>query len=171
LPSIIVYKNAATPAQVTNFIISVDPTPYEGRPDVKIYHDTTNPTEASVQAFITGKQLKYLKVSGNSVVDYTQGEKDTLDAAELAATIAAAKAAAKTLYDALDQVGRAIRAQGKLTVDELNVIRQWIVDFKAQTALASNLANFQTRVAALPNLPDRTYAQAKTAFQNLVDGE
>lgn len=82
MPSVIIYKNLESPAQVVDFRVSVDPTPYQGRPDVKIYTDTTNPTEGSVQAFVAGKPLKYLKVSGDSVVDYTQGEKDALDAEE-----------------------------------------------------------------------------------------
>lgn len=67
-------------------------------------------------------------------------------------------------------LGKALRAEAAVLIDELNNIRQWIVAFKAQTALATNLANFQTRVAALPDMPDRTLAQAKTAIQNKLNG-
>ncbi len=171
MPSVVIYKHLQTPAQVTNFIISVDPTPYTGRPDVKIYHDTTNPTEGSVQAFIAGKLLKYLKVSGDSVVDYTQGEKDTQDAAELAAAIAAAKAAAKTMQSALGAIERLMRAIVKLTVDEINVMRTRDRDRSADVAAATNLADLKTRWAAQSSLTDRTYNQAKTAIDTLVDVE
>ncbi len=68
-----------------------------------------------------------------------------------------------------DQDARAYRAVVALAIDEINTLRQWIVAFKAATAAATSLANLQTRVAALPDLPDRTLAQAKTAFINKVN--
>ncbi len=68
-----------------------------------------------------------------------------------------------------DPDARAFRAVVGLAIDEINTLREWIVAFKAATALASSLANLQTRVAALPDLPDRTLAQAKTAFINKVN--
>ncbi len=63
-----------------------------------------------------------------------------------------------------DPNARAYRAVVALAIDEINTLREWIVSFQAAVAAASSLANLQTRVAALPNLPDRTLAQAKTAF-------
>lgn len=62
------------------------------------------------------------------------------------------------------------RAEAAVLVDEINSLRQWLVSFKAQVALATSLANLQTRVAALPDMPDRTLAQAKTAIKNKIDG-
>ncbi len=59
---------------------------------------------------------------------------------------------------------RAYRAIAALAIDEINTLREWIVSFQAAVAAATSLANLQTRVAALPNLPDRTLAQAKSAF-------
>ncbi len=73
------------------------------------------------------------------------------------------------LINLLESYPRAYRAVAALTVDELNTIRQWIVAFKAATAAATSLANLQTRVAALPDLPNRTLAQAKTAFISKVN--
>ncbi len=64
---------------------------------------------------------------------------------------------------------RAYRAVAALAIDEINTLREWIVAFKAATALATSLVNLQTRVAALPDLPDRTLAQAKAAFINKVN--
>ncbi len=68
------------------------------------------------------------------------------------------------LINLLDANARAYRAVAALAIDEINALREWIVSFQAAVAAASSLANLQTRVAALPNLPDRTLAQAKTAF-------
>jgi hypothetical protein len=76
---------------------------------------------------------------------------------------------AKELYDALDAEARALRAVVVLTVDELNDLRSWITSFKAEVAAASSLADLKTRVATLPSLPQRTYAQARTAVRNAVD--
>lgn len=53
---------------------------------------------------------------------------------------------------------------------EINILRQWITTFKAQTALATSLANLQTRVASnTPNLPDRTMAQLIQAIKDVLD--
>ncbi len=68
------------------------------------------------------------------------------------------------LINLLDANARAYRAIAALAIDEINTLREWIVSFQAAVAAATSLANLQTRVAALPNLPDRTLAQAKGAF-------
>ncbi len=68
-----------------------------------------------------------------------------------------------------DPAARAYRAITALTIDEINTLREWIVAFKVATAAATSLANLQTRVAALPDLPDRTLAQAKSAFITKVN--
>lgn len=67
------------------------------------------------------------------------------------------------------QQRRVIRAVVGLLVDELNVLRGWLRDFKSATAAASNLATLKTGVAALPNLPDRTVSQAKTAVSDRIN--
>jgi len=73
------------------------------------------------------------------------------------------------LINLLDSYPRAYRAVSALVVDEINVLREWTVSFKAQVALATTLADLKTRVATLPNLPDRTLAQAKSAFISKVN--
>ncbi len=71
---------------------------------------------------------------------------------------------AVTLINLNGANARAYRAIAALAIDEINTLREWIVSFQAAVAAATSLANLQTRVAALPNLPDRTLAQAKAAF-------
>jgi len=65
---------------------------------------------------------------------------------------------------------RAYRAVAAIMVDEINSLRGWITDFKAAVAAASSLSDLKTRVAALPNLPDRTLVQAKNAFISKIQG-
>ena len=62
-----------------------------------------------------------------------------------------------------------LRASAGVTIDEINALRDWITSFKAAVAAATNLANLQTRVAALADMPDRTLAQAKTAIVAKID--
>jgi hypothetical protein len=88
-----------------------------------------------------------------------------------AARLAKLRDAAKQFQDDQQAQNVALRVTVKLLVDELNILRQWITEFKAATAAASSLANLKTGVAALPNVPQRTYTQAKTAINNLIDGE
>lgn len=51
-----------------------------------------------------------------------------------------------------------------IVLDEINALRQWDMDFKAAVAASTSLANLQSRVAALPNLPQRTIEQLKNAM-------
>jgi hypothetical protein len=78
--------------------------------------------------------------------------------------LALSKSEAEDLVVKVDLHGRALRAVVLTALDEVNVLRDWVTQFKAATAAATSLANFQTRVAALPNLPQRTAAQAKSAL-------
>ena len=76
---------------------------------------------------------------------------------------------AKDALDAaLERENRIDRAIAQIMLQEVNNLRQWMMDFKAQTALATNLANLQTRVAALPNLPQYTENQLITAIKNRI---
>ena len=78
---------------------------------------------------------------------------------------------AKELLDATHHQAALTRALALTTLSEVNNLRQWITSFKAAAAAATNLANLQTRIAALPNVPDRTATQLRTAIkQQLSDG-
>ena len=52
--------------------------------------------------------------------------------------------------------------------DEFNSLRQWQMSFKSEVAAAANLNDLKTSVAALPDLPDRTLVQFKTAITNRI---
>lgn len=169
MPSIIIYNNKATPAQVQQFIVSVDPASYQGRTDIKVYDDATTPTEESVKSFLLGKSLKYFKVSGNDVVEYTQAEKDALDAAEAANLLAEQRSEAKSFYSSPDALGKIERAVALVLLDEINVLRQRDRDRATDVAAAASLADLKIRWAARSGLPDRTATQARAAIENKID--
>jgi hypothetical protein len=87
-------------------------------------------------------------------------------AADVAAAQAAAAAAVLELEAQLDNAQRITKGLALTLLDEVNLLRDWITSFKAATAAATSLANLQTRVAALANVPERTAAQLKTAVYN-----
>lgn len=62
-----------------------------------------------------------------------------------------------------------LRAVAGVATDEINLLRGWIVSFKAAVAASTTLADLKTRVAALPNMPDRTLAQFRTAVSGKID--
>jgi hypothetical protein len=126
-----------------------------------------------------GITVSYLLGSGDQVevytpVDLTAGEQITLANVVAAHTPPTAlehlRAQAKRLLDenASEQF-KLTRAVVLVAMDEVNLLRQWVTDFKAQVALATSLADLKTRVAGLDNLPQRTAAQAKTAVRNRID--
>ena len=76
---------------------------------------------------------------------------------------------AKAIYDAPVPLGMDYRGTLLVAVDEINLLRQWLVAFKAEVAAATSLADLKTRVATLPNMPDRTVAQARNAIHAKID--
>lgn len=169
MPSIVRFLNGETPQQIIEFRASVDPTPFEGQSDVKIYSDTTSPTETAVKALVDANPIRYLKVVVDAVEVMTQAEKDAVDAAIAAAILAAQRDGAKTVFDSAAQEGKILKAVILLLIDELNDLRGWLVDFKVEVAAATSLADLKTRVAGLPNMADRTSAQARTAIRSKID--
>lgn len=97
-------------------------------------------------------------------------DQSLVNAAALQA-IADHKAAAKALYDKVDDLGRIIRAVAIAAKMSDNINRDWTTQFMAATAAATSLANFQARVAALPNLPALQNSDVKQFITNIIDGE
>ena len=79
------------------------------------------------------------------------------------------RAIAKALLSDPIEHAKLLRALAEITKDEINLLRQWLVSFKAQVAAATTLADLKTRVATLPAMPDRTLAQLKTAMESRLD--
>ena len=86
------------------------------------------------------------------------------------------KSIAEDRADAIDSLvndrhgmAKFIRAVLLTIFDENNNTREWIQSFKSAVAAATSLADLKNRVAALPDMPDRTIAQAKNAVQNKIN--
>ena len=118
---------------------------------------------------LTGVFVKHWKRSGDLVVEMSFAEKAALESAEAAAQVAAIRAAAKGQLDGFGDIPLFQRAFADIAKDEINLLRKWTRDFKAEVAAATNLADLKTRVSGLPTLNDRTLDQLKTAIKNRVD--
>jgi hypothetical protein len=66
----------------------------------------------------------------------------------------------------LDQLEDMLRAVLLVLKDEFNRHSDYAAAVKAQTALATSLANLQTRLAAISVVPTRTTAELRTAVRN-----
>lgn len=77
--------------------------------------------------------------------------------------------AADAVDNSREPEDKKLRAVLLVAIDEINNLRQWIAAFKTEVAAAASLADLKTRVADLPNMPDRTAAQAKTAIKNKIN--
>ncbi len=154
------------------YIPSQDPSGYVGQPDALIFEDTTAQTVAELRTLLETVPVKYLIVIGSPQVrEMTVQEKAVVDAAIAAALLAERRQAARNIFDTLDFWGRILRAVVSLVVDEINILRQRDRDRAVDVAAAISLADLKVRWAARSSLADRTYAQARTAIRNFIDGE
>lgn len=98
-----------------------------------------------------------------STWDWSQAAQDIRDKA-------ARQNLTKDLLDTIspDLLATIIRSLALLTMDELNILRLWITDFKAAVAASSSLVDLKTRVAALSNTGQRTKTQLYNALKNRV---
>lgn len=71
----------------------------------------------------------------------------------------------------LNEFGRLERAIVVTALNEINNLRQWIASFRAEVAAATSLADLKTRVAGLPNMPDRTKTQLISTIKDKIDGD
>jgi hypothetical protein len=93
---------------------------------------------------------------------------DWTDVAHAAWELTKDRAEATADLNDLAAPNKLLRALLLVLLDELNNIREWLVSFQNQVALATTLADLKTRVATLPAMPDRTAAQARTAIGNKI---
>lgn len=155
---IVIFDEAATPQKVLGVLPSANTPDFDGRTDVLV-----NPDLSALDAI----PQAYWKHDTGAVIEYTQAEKDTQDAAESAAADAALRDGAKGQFSG--QPGLALRAFADIIKDEINVIRTWARDYKAVVASANNFSSLKSGVAGMADLPDRTLAQLKSAIEARVD--
>ena len=111
---------------------------------------------------------KIAEIGSNNVRNATQAEIDAFSASEVDDLSQMDADRAETLLNTHPQFRKLMTAYSDILKDEFNHVRSWITDFKVEVAAATSLADLKSRVAALPNLPDRTLAQLKTAMTNRI---
>lgn len=113
--------------------------------------------------------LGYAKINdAGTVRNATQPEIDNFITAETADDDLMDAQAAEDLFLTHPQFRKLMTAFADVIKDELNILRGWLVDYKAEVAAATSLPDLQSRVAALPDLADRTLLQVKTQVQNRI---
>lgn len=108
---------------------------------------------------------KFAVVGSNTVRNATQAEIDTFAAGQTADENAQDAEAVVSWMNTRPQERKFVAALIKRIISENNLqAAQWNA-FRAQVALATNLANLQSRVANnTTDMPTRTFAQALTAL-------
>lgn len=111
--------------------------------------------------------LGFAKImDGGSCRNATQPEIDGFPAAEAADEALMDRDRARDLFQNHPNWRKLLTAFSDIIKDEFNIVRTWTRDFKTEAAAATSLADFQSRIAGLPDLNDRTLAQLKTAMLN-----
>lgn len=165
--SIVIYSTETNRCLV--YRPSQDPSPYLLRPDVLIFNDQTTQTETQVQVLLATTSIIYFMKSGSGqIIEMTPNERAQFISEMVAASILRTRT--RALMDLVLIGSSYARDRGIviLTKDEINILRQWITAFKVEVSSATSLNDLKTRVGKLPNLPDRTAQQAKTALENII---
>jgi hypothetical protein len=102
---------------------------------------------------------QYRKWTGSAVVEMTQGEKDTVDAAALSAQRDSTAAQ-------LEQVEDVMRAFALTVLDEFNGHADKLNAILDAADNAVSLADFKARMGLIDDYPQRTVAQLKTSLRN-----
>ena len=164
---VVLFDEGATPEKVLEVIFSAHTPDFSSRTDALIDPD--------ISALEGTVPRKYWKRVLSTVVEFTAAEKTQQDTDDAAATDSLIRQDAKNGLIGFGPTGLGpnpllLRAFADIVKDEINVLRGWLDQFKADVAAATNLADLKTSVAAQPSLPDRTLAQLRTAIDNKIDG-
>jgi len=114
--------------------------------------------------------LGYAKINdAGTVRNAIQAEIDTFAAAQEDDENQQDATGAQALFLVHPRNRKLMTAFADIIKDEMNILRGWLTQFKADVAAANNLSDLKTSVAAQPDLPDRTLAQLKTAITARID--
>jgi hypothetical protein len=134
-------------------IVSRDQTELPDQPWENFY--IINPDLSAV----AGVPNRYWKITGDSITEMSQAEKDAVDNAAL-------QASRDALANQIDQVEDVLRASLLSILDEFNAHADKINAILDSADAATSLADFKTRMAAVTDYPQRTIAQLKTTIRN-----
>ena len=156
---VVIFDEAHPSERVLSVLTSTHEPPYEGRTDVLFDPDLSGLIEPQL----------YWRHDTGVIRDMNVAEKAGLDAEIEAQRIIDTRGFANEEMLALSGEGVRLRAVADMLLRELNILRTWDRDFQVATAASTNLNNFKSGVAGLPSLSDRTMAQAKASYQNLIN--
>jgi hypothetical protein len=115
---------------------------------------------------------KFWKCQGDplsTVIEMSQAEKDAITDFEVSQSSTATRVNAKAMIDGFFGSELFHRAFADIIKDEINILRQWLTDFKADVAASVSLADLKARVALLSDLPDRNLTQLKNQIKARID--
>lgn len=124
-------------------------------PDYPVGQWIINPDLSAV----AGVPNRYWKITGDSITEMSQAEKDALDNAAL-------QASRDALANQIDQVEDVLRATLLTVLDEFNAHAAKINAILTAADNATNLNDFKTAMLAITDYPQRTIAQLKTTIRN-----
>lgn len=123
------------------------------------------PSAAGAQWTMVNDDFSTIVWNSTQTIPSQQEVTDTI----LATNVAERSDAVANLLNSRTERNKLIRAILMVILDENNNTRQWLADFKVEVAAATSLADLKTRVAALPNMPNRTATQFRNAVQNKIN--
>jgi len=132
------------------------------------YYNDQSASYTAIETVINTVPRIYIKFT-TEPVEMNQSEKDAVDSTRASNRIASTRTRAKSRFDGQTTSGQSLRCLADITKREVNILRDWLVDFKAEVSSSTSLGNFQSRVAGLPDTPGRTLAQLKSQIQTCID--
>jgi len=165
--SIVIYST--TTNRCLSYLPSQDPSFYQSRVDVMIFNDTTAQTETQVSVLVATTTIRYFKKIGNpQITEMNATEKAAVEADLKSNRIIGSRISAIAEMLTIGSQFARDRAIVIAIKDEINLIRQWLTSFKVEVSSSTSLADLKKRVSTLPNMPDRTTAQAKSALNDII---
>jgi len=128
--------------------------PSANTPDYPTADWVINPDMSAVAGF----DSKYWVITGDAVSLMSQPERDSVDETEL-------EAFKNAVSDEFDRAQSSMRAFAEVLVDELNARAAKTNAILDAIDAANNLASLKASIGAIPDYPQRTLAQLKTAVR------
>jgi len=120
-----------------------------------------NPNTSAVNGIVVPYTCK---VSGSSIIPFTDQDQTNWNAAVAAGILAQQRTLAENEVTTSADIGKLERAVADIIINQLNLHTAWENAFASAVAGAATLGALKTSVAAITPVPTVTLAQAKTAI-------
>lgn len=139
-------------------------------PSVDVPPNLPNTISNANLSAVAGVVQSEWKVVNGAVVAMTQGDKDAIAADNAAKLLAGQRAEAVLNLNTHEGIGKLQRSVADVTVNQFNILTNWMIQTNVNIAAATSLANLQTRQSSNPAPSTITLSQVKTAITNNVTG-